>query len=206
MTSTGSDLRSRIQQKQETANQQIEETTERELKNFHEHLRSITADALNTTRRATAEATDDVRAEVERLVVAEATEIGKGRERVQADLQALESDTGRTSARVHALLLRRWGVSLVMGLTFCLGISIGSWGLMQWLSSRVQSELDLLDELRIEIATARLTLERLEDRTWGMTLIEDEEGRRYVVLPRGTSTSRPLNLGGRRPVFVLPNN
>ena len=197
MTSTGSDLCSRIRQKQETANQEIEKTTQRELKNFQGNLRSIVASELNTIKNATAAGTDKVRAEIETLVLAASTEIAKGREQVQTDLQqALEPDPGRTSAKVHALLLRRWGVSLVTGPTFCLGISIGSWGLMQWLSSEIENAFALREHLQTENNRLLLVQQRLEDQTWGLTLLE-VDGKRIVQLPSGTRASRFFNLQGR---------
>lgn len=176
MTSTGSDLRNRIQQQRETVNQQIEETTQLELKTFRENLRSIVAGELNTIKNATVTATDAVRAEVERLVVSSATEIAKGRERIQADLQVLEPDTDKTSAKVHALLLRRWGVSLVTGLAFCLGIFIGSWGMMQWVSSEFRSQLELLLEVR----------QRVYEESG--VVVYESNGRRLLALPRGMIT------------------
>ena len=47
-------------------------------------------------------------------------------------------------------------------------------------------------------------LEQLEERTWGVVLFEERDGRRFVLLPRGMVISRPLRLGGRL-AFELPN-
>ena len=47
---------------------------------------------------------------------------------------AMEAQVGR----IQGLLWRRWIRSLVVGLFLFLGIFVGSWGLTQWQSSRVE--------------------------------------------------------------------
>ena len=55
MTSSGSDWRSRIRRQEETAKQQIEEVTQRELENFGERLRYTVSNGLGTIESATAD-------------------------------------------------------------------------------------------------------------------------------------------------------
>ena len=87
-------------------------------------------------------------------------------------------------ARTQSLLLRAWFRPLMVGLVISLGIFGASWGLMQWLSSRVQNLLETQETLQLGIAQQQRDFEQLQAQTWGVWLHE-EDGIRYVVLPRG---------------------
>ena len=91
---------------------------------------------------------------------------------------------------MHGLLRRAWlrplVTSLVVGLSLFLGILGGSWGLMQWQSSRVQRLLETQETYRRAIAEEQRALEQLQAQTWGVWLHEEADWTRYVVLPRGT--------------------
>ena len=91
--------------------------------------------------------------------------------------------------RMHGLLLRAWlrplVIGLLVGLGLLLGICGGSWGLMQWQSSRVQNLLETQEALQVEIAEAQTALEQLQAQTWGVRLYEAEDGTRHVLFPKG---------------------
>ena len=95
-------------------------------------------------------------------------------------LDTIESDT----RRISAVLRRAWIRPLVIGLMFFLGMVGGSWGLMGWLSSSIESHIRRRAALQAEIESQEKTIERLRDKTWRVDLHEDEEGR-FVVFPRG---------------------
>ena len=82
-------------------------------------------------------------------------------------------------------LLTAWSRPIVMGLLLLLSICGGSWGLMHWLSSNIRARLEIRAELGAEIAEQRLTVQQLQETTWGVRFHEAEEGR-FLVLPRGT--------------------
>lgn len=205
VTSRGSDLRSRIREQDESATRQIEETRQQELKLFGDRCRQIANSELSTIGSAFEAATARVRNELQRLEAAAGTASAKAHERLREDLETLEAATSTTSRKVHALLLRRWGISLVTGAALCLGIFGASWLTMQWLSSQILSDFQVLESIRAEIGRTGTALDEIERyRTWGVRLVEYENGVRVVVLPAGAQISRAQSVDGR-PVYVLPN-
>ena len=94
---------------------------------------------------------------------------------------AMEAQVGR----IQGLLWRGWIRPLVVGLFVFLGIFAGSWGLTQWQSSRVERLFERQETLRLAIAQEQQALDQLQAQTWGVWLHE-EDGGRYVVLPKGT--------------------
>jgi len=86
---------------------------------------------------------------------------------------------------MERVLLTAWLRPIVIGLLIFLGIFAGSWGLMHWLSSNIRARLEIRSELDAEIVEQRLTLQQLQETTWGVRFHEAEEGR-FLVLPRGT--------------------
>ncbi len=111
-------------------------------------------------------------------------------------LRTIEADTRVTVARTRALLLNAWLRPLVIGLSLFVGFSGGSWGLMHWLSTSIQSRIETLATLEVQIEDARETLAEIKDTTWGVTLLEID-GERFVVLPDGTLDHPPWSVGGR---------
>ena len=97
---------------------------------------------------------------------------------------AMEAQVGR----IQGLLWRGWLRSVVVGLFVFLGIFVGSWGLTQWQSSRVQRLVERQEALRLAIAQEQQTLAQLQAQTWGVWLHEAEDGTRHVVFPK-----RPFN-------------
>ena len=140
-------------------------------------------------------------AERQRLEALITSEFGKLGEHVSSAVasaqSSIENDLAAGTARTGAVLRKAWARTLATAISLLLGILIGSWGLTQWLSFRVQALL----ELESKIAEQELTLELLEEKTWGLELYEASNGR-YVVLPKG---SRVLDHNDRpvMPVWTL---
>ena len=127
---------------------------------------------------------------------------------VQRSIESDMEDLERTAGRIRTLVLRSWVRALAIAISLLLGISIGSWGLAQWLSFRVRT----LVELEEQITEREQTLELLEEKTWGLDLHEGGNGK-YVVLPEGALTldgrDRPQKtewtVGGRAAIkLTLP--
>lgn len=173
MTSSGSDWRNRIRQQDETAKRRIEEVTQRELENFGERLRHIVNSELNTIEDATGASTGNVLRELRRFETAAVAQVKENERTIEA---ASTTSTGR----VYALLLRTWAVSARTGFAIFLGIFVASWGLMQWLPSEVMRQFELLRELHLQI-----------EESTEVTLLTDDEGRRFLLLPAGTTVSSP---------------
>ena len=111
-------------------------------------------------------------------------------------------------AWLEGLLLRGWlrplVIGLVVGLGLFLGIFGGSWGLMQWQSSRVQRLIETQEALRLAIAQDQQALDQLQAQTWGVWLHEAEDGTRHVVLPAGTFNAEwPWTVRGLPAVRLL---
>ena len=90
--------------------------------------------------------------------------------------------------RIQGLLWRGWLRPLVVGLFVFSGIFVGSWGLTQWQSSRVERLVERQEALQRAIAQEQQTLAQLQAQTWGVWLHEAEDGTRHVVFPQ-----RPFN-------------
>ncbi len=110
--------------------------------------------------------------------------------RIVDKLRRTEAATETGLGRMHGLLRRAWLRPLVTGLVVGLGLLLsifgGSWGLLQWQSSRVQRLLETQETYRRGIAQEQRALDQLQAQTWGVWLHEEADGVRYVVLPRGT--------------------
>ena len=122
---------------------------------------------------------------------------------VKEEERTLEATIAASTARTYRQLLRRWSVPVMVSLMLSLGIFSGSWGTMQWLSSRIQQQYKALSLLQLETERAESTLTRLRGATWGVTLHRDRQGR-FVVLPSGTEISREWTVRAR-PAVRLGN-
>ncbi len=142
------------------------------------------------------------RRQIEEVTANELKQLGESlRAAANAALRSIEADMGVTAARTRAMLLNAWLRPLVVGLVIFLGISGGSWALTHWLAARIQSRIETLAALDIQIEEARETLAEMEDTTWGVNLLE-VGGERFVVLPAGAPDQPPWNVDGR-PAFKL---
>ena len=180
MTSTGKDLRSRIQSRMET-DSQVTATAKRAQQQLVDDLRKNASDGLNTIARATAEGTT----------------------RVLEEHRKFEAKALSAIERSQVLVLRMWFWLVVLGLLISVGIFGGSWGWMQWQSAEILNRIERLARLQVSIEEAERTLERLEEETWGVVLHEAENVR-FVVLPAGTLSDPPWTVGGR-PAVRLSN-
>ena len=101
---------------------------------------------------------------------------------------AMETETKRIHGQLRSLrelLWRDLRADLVIVVSILLIICAASWGLMRWQLNRVQHLLETQETLQLELAQTQTALDQLQAETWGVWLHE-EDGMRYVVLPRGT--------------------
>ena len=96
----------------------------------------------------------------------------------------------------RSVLMRAWLLPAAAGLSLFLVICAGSWGTMRWLSMRIESQLQALAILNVDIEQARKTLTQFETMTWRVDLLEID-GERFVVLPAGSLERSPWRVGGR---------
>ena len=135
------------------------------------------------------------RRQIEEAAASEQRRLGENLRAVaNGALRTIESDTVATVARVRVMLLNAWLRPLLVGLSLFLGFSGGSWGLMHWLSTEIQSRIETLAALTVRIDQARETLVEIEDTTWGVTLLVID-GERFLVLPDGALEHSALDRG-----------
>ena len=174
MTSNANDLSAQIRRRTEAERRKMDAIDERKLQEYGERWDAIVNDRLPI-----------IDAAMERV-----------NWRIVDKLRRTEAEAETGLGRMHGLLRRAWLRPLVIGLSLFLGICGGSWGLLQWQSSRVQRLLETQETYRRGIAQEQRALDQLQAQTWGVWLHEDADATRYVVLPRGT-------LGEEWPVTVL---
>ena len=157
---------------------------------------STTSNPNDSTARVRSRMQAD-RQRIEEVAASELQQLGANLRAVASDaLRTIEGDTAASVARTRVILLNAWLRPLVIGLSLFLAFSGGSWGLMHWLSTSIQSRIETLAVLEVQIEDARETLAEIEKTTWGVTLLEID-GERFVVLPDGTLDHPPWTVGGR---------
>ena len=67
---------------------------------------------------------------------------------------------------------------------------------MRWLSASIETPIETLATLKVQIEQARETVAEIEETSWGVTLREID-GERFVVLPDGALDDPPWSVGGR---------
>ena len=144
------------------------------------------------------------RRQIEKAAVSELRLLGESlRAVVRDELRTTEAVTAAGTAGIRVVLLNAWLRPLVVGLAIFVAISGGSWGLMHWLSTSIQSRIETRAALDVQIEEGRETLAEIEETTWGVTLVETDRGR-FVVLPVGTLEHPPWTVDGR-PALKLPS-
>ena len=175
MTSRDDDLKARIRQQ-----------TERTLQEHGETLSASANNELRITEAVMEKGHGQIRDRLTRTTA-----------EVEQQIAQIYAALEKGLARTQPLLLRAWLRPLMVGIVISLGIFGASWGLMQWLSSRVQTLLETQETLQFGIAQQQRDLDQLQAQTWGVWLHE-EDGMRYVVLPRGTFNAEwPVTVGGQ---------
>ncbi len=149
-TSSGSDLKARLQKQAGQEREQIEALTRSELKKLAENLR----------------------------------------QRVEDESYIIVRDIKDHTRRMNTALWGAWLRSVVIGVCLFLGILAGSWGLTRWYANQIQSLIE-----------TRAALERIEQTTWGVKLVE-VDGRRFAILPESTPEN-PLGIMDGRPTVRL---
>ena len=151
-------------------------------------------------RRLQVKAEED-RERAEKIYLAELKTLGENLRRCASKERSSTERAMESLTRPLVAVLRR--ITLV-GVFLGVSLSLGTWcanlALVQWQSSRIESLREERAQLETEIADQRLTLERLNEKTWGVNLADDE-GNRYVMLPKGTLPGDPFEFKGR---WVVP--
>ena len=179
--STLGSLQKHLLQKQEEKREQIEALTQQELEQLGANLCNAANHVLHTIE----------------------SDMQKRIGRMNQSLQKSLDQTGRQIGNLQTSLRKIWLKPALIGLSLFLGISSGSWGLMQFLASRIQNQVETLSQLRLQIGQERQALQLLRNESWGVTLRQDKQGK-FVVLPVGFQPKAFWSVEGR-PALMLSN-
>ena len=142
------------------------------------------------------------RQEIEALTQSELKKLAKNlRQSVNDEMYIIVRDIKDHTRWMNAALWRPWLRSVTVGVCLFLGILAGSWGLTRWYANQIQSLIETREALEIEIQEARQTIERIEQTTWGVKLVE-VNGQRFAILPESTPDN-PLGTMDGRPTVRL---
>ncbi len=137
------------------------------------------------------------RREIEKLTANELERLGENSRRVaRSALRSIERDTAEAVGKMRELLVKAWLRPLIVGMALWLGIFVGSWATMRWLSRSIQDRIEDISLAEIEIEGGREMIAEIEETTWGVGLRE-VNGERYVTLPRGTPVLTDFTVDGR---------
>ena len=142
------------------------------------------------------------REQIEALTQSELKKLAENlRQSVEDEVYIIVRDIKEHTRWMNAELWASWLRSVVVGVCLFLGILAGSWGLTRWYSNNIQSLIETRAGLEFEIQEARQTIERIEQTTWGVKLVE-VDGRRFAILPESTPEN-PLGIMDGRPTVRL---
>ena len=173
MPNTGNSLASlaeRLKAKTEQDRQELEALTRQQFDALSESLRQSSTAALNTTEAA-----------------------------IQDALGQLEASIASRCLTLSRIFGRRWLQALLLGLALLMGTALGGWGLLTMLQSRTTALQNEIQDLRADKATLETTVTQLSERTWGLKLLENQEGR-FIVLPPRTTPKTGWTVGNQQAV------
>ena len=141
-------------------------------------------------RRLRTKAEED-RRRSEQIYLGELKTLGENlRRRVQKEADSIVSAMESLTRPVAGTLRRLTLLFVALGVLLSLGTCGANLALVEWQSSEIESLREERARLESEIADQRLTIERLNDKTWGVDLIEGNNNQKFVFLPRGTPEPR----------------
>lgn len=176
-------LAQRLKDKTKADLEQVEQLTRSELEQLAKNLHGALKDALSSTGSATEK---------------QLQELSKRLSQRLSQIDQQSQKLAETSAKA-------WLKPFLLGLSLLLGICAGSWGLMQYLSSSLESQLQTRALLSQQIETQRRTLSQIEAKTWGVVLHENAKGERFLVLPQSVKPDAGWTVGDR-PAVKLSSN
>ena len=147
------DLQKRLGQRLQSAKKKAKELEKESFDNFKEQLTEITQTALKTTQK----------------------DINSHLEEVREELKEMHSEISSQTLIARAIMGRFWRTQIALTSGIILTIFGGSWGWMQYVSAQTRSHWEEQEK------ALRNTVSLRQD-SWGVTLIQTDNGR-FVVLP-----------------------
>ena len=118
------------------------------------------------------------------------------------ELGSIETQLQEKVAAVRRLSTWLWLRPVAVGVAICLAVGGAGWGYLTWLEARIESQRKTLAEGKQDIERQQATVRELEQDTWGVGLVEQENGR-FLILPEDTAQTW-WNLGDK-PAVKLPD-
>ncbi len=162
----------RMKEKAEQERQQIESIVGDELTNLRLNLSGATRNVLNT-----------IKSDME-------GEIKNARWTLKDQTQTLCWSIGQ-----------RWLMVSLIALAAITGVTLGGWGLTKLVERKVLSLHREISQLQDQQTQLEATVKQLQAETWGLELLEAQEGR-FIVLPPNTTAKTGWTRGKRQAIKV----
>lgn len=173
MQQTGDSLASltqRMRAKTEQDRQEIEALARKQFSDLSESLRQSSTAALSTTEAAIRD------------------RLGSLEQTIASRCQTLSWAFGKKCLQ-----------ALFLSLSMLLGASLGGWGVVTLLTRKVTALQGEIQNLHASKAELESIADQLEKRTWGLRLLENQDGR-FIVLPPKTSARTDWTVGKQKAV------
>ncbi len=165
-------LKDKLAEKMEQDRKETEELTEKELKKLSKGLKAIVKRELLSILK-------DIRSETDQIKVDTKTEI---------------ESVYRTAQKLAWITKKQWIGTFLVGLCLLIGISAGSWGLMQY-------QLTLIKTNYQEIQSQKQIFDSL--RTMGVSL-QTIQGQKYLIVPQTIELDGPYPSNGNNAWRIKP--
>ncbi|WP_246197864.1 hypothetical protein [Solidesulfovibrio aerotolerans] len=156
--------------KTEQDRQELEALTRQQFDALSKSLQQSSTAALRTTEAAIQE------------------KLGKLEEHIASRCQTLSWTFGR-----------KWLQALLLSMALLAGTALGGWGVVTLLTHRVKALQGEIQSLNVSKTELENTAGQLEKRTWGLKLLENQEGR-FIILPPKTSAHTGWTVGKQQAV------
>jgi hypothetical protein len=153
-------LTERLKSKTEEERQTAERLIETEFESFSANVRESMKNALVT---------------IENAIDQEAVSI-------RANMTIQISNMASQIRLLNNGFIRHWFVCGLLGLGLTGGLALGGWGLATLAKRHISSLRQNITTLNQQKASLETTLKQLESKTWGLSFIENPEGR-FIILP-----------------------
>ena len=147
--------------------------------------------------------------DLERQIIQQLTQ--RSYDKLRKELEAItntatntiKKDMERQNLVMTWMLGKFWLAPALVGLSLCLGIFVGSWGLTRYLTSRLTEKQQTLDYLEQQISSQvqelrqqQQTLENLKEKTGGITITQTENGT-FLTLPPNSTLKKGWQCQGK---------
>ena len=173
MPNTGNSLTSlaeRMRAKTEQDRQELEALTRQQFDALSKSLRQSSTAALRTTEAAIQE------------------KLGKLEENVASRCHTLSWTFGK-----------KWLQALILSMALLTGTALGGWGVVTLFTRRIMALQGEIQSLHASKAELESTVGQLEKRTWGLKLLENQDGR-FIILPPKSSAQTGWTVGKQQAV------